>query len=146
MDGDQVWIDRLSIFGIRTHACAQYPNECCGLMFGYRMEKETITIQECIPLDNEENDLDSGKYYRMSPMSVWLLEKTGRRKGMEPVGIYHSHPDEEARLSETDKAGMIPGQIYAVASVGNDGCREIRMWERASFDTEAVECRYTVKG
>ncbi len=146
MDEKVIEIDRLSVFGIKTHASIQYPDECCGLMLGRQTDNKAVKIQECIPLNNMENRLQSGRYFTVSPMSVWSVEKAARKRGMEIIGIYHSHPDTGAYLSEEDEQKMIPGQIYAVVSVGNDGCREIRMWEKTYADAGIVEHRYRTGG
>ena len=142
MDEKVIRIDRLSIFGMKTHASLRYPDECCGLMFGQRTENKTVKIQECVPLNNMEDSLQSKRHFTVSPMSVWSVEKAAGKRGMEIIGIYNSHPNTGAYLSKEDEEKMIPGQIYAVVSVGNEGCRELRMWEKASADAGIVEHRY----
>jgi proteasome lid subunit RPN8/RPN11 len=67
-----------------AHARAELPNECCGLLAGVA---GAVTCH--YPLDNT---LASPVEYLSSPESMFAADRDMRRRGIEVVGVYHSHP------------------------------------------------------
>lgn len=76
---------------IQTHAAAEYPRECCGLIV-----KEGRK-QRYIPCEN--NAAEPSEEFRIAPEAYAAAEDQG-----EIIAVVHSHPDATSRPSPRDLA------------------------------------------
>lgn len=93
----------------------RYPEECCGIIFGRINDSKTA---ECVEAVNNAFD-KSEQYHRfeITPETMLKAELTARKKGLDIIGFYHSHPDCEAFPSEYDRTHAIPVYSYIIISV-----------------------------
>jgi len=99
------------------HAQRTYPNECCGAMLGHMMgEKKVVT--EAVPLENAWAG-EHGERYQVRPEDLLAADQAARRRGLDLIGIFHSHPDCDAYFSETDLKNSCPWYSFVVLSVQN---------------------------
>ncbi|MBV8834561.1 MAG: M67 family metallopeptidase [Acidobacteriaceae bacterium] len=99
------------------HAQRTYPNECCGAMLGHMMgEKKVVT--EAVPLENAWAG-EQGERYQVRPEDLLAADQAARRRGLDLIGIFHSHPDCDAYFSETDLKNSCPWYSFVVLSVQN---------------------------
>jgi proteasome lid subunit RPN8/RPN11 len=95
---------------IIAHAQEDFPNECCGLLFGQGTRADVLRRMENI----EHSPLN----YRVDPKALLAVfdEMEGRR--LDLVGIYHSHTHSPAYPSKTDRdlAGY-PEAHYLIVSL-----------------------------
>ncbi len=97
------------------HAERTYPNECCGAMLGHtKSEKKLVT--EAIPLENAYAG-GQGERYELRPADLQRAESEARTRGLDLIGIFHSHPDCDAYFSETDLKNSCPWYSFVVLSV-----------------------------
>src|SRR5437588_1982946 len=82
------------------HAEKTYPNECCGAMLGH-IQSDKKTVIEAVPIENASAG-EQRQHYELRPQDLLSAEKAARRRGLDLVGIFHSHPDCDAYFSETD--------------------------------------------
>ena len=108
---------------ITRAAVETYPGEACGVLLG--RNGETV-ISEAVICGNEETSDLSGRNYLISSKALLIIESEAAEKGLDVIGIFHSHPDKEAVLSGKDKDHMIPGLIYPVISVTSRGVSSVR--------------------
>lgn len=94
---------------------ARYPEECCGIIFGRINNNKTA---ECVEAVNNAYD-KAEKYHRfeITPEIMMKAELTARKKGLDIIGFYHSHPDCEAFPSEFDRVHALPVYSYIIISV-----------------------------
>ncbi len=118
---------------IKRHAEDEYPNECCGILLGHKDEK---TIAEIISADNVDTDSKRNIHYAIDPLILYRIEQESEKRGLDLIGFYHSHTDYPAILSKEDERYMIPGCIYAIASVDDGKCNELRCYYKNSFDED----------
>lgn len=78
------------------------PNESCALLFG-KNENEKLTITEIFPAENID---ESPINFTISNEQLLEGYKIAEKKGLEVIGIFHSHPSSEPYPSETDKKFM----------------------------------------
>ncbi len=78
------------------HLEREYPNEGCGLLSGRAGE-----VLKVHPIRNIEQSPVS---YLMDPKEEFEFFREIRKKNLELVGIYHSHPTSDAYPSEKDRA------------------------------------------
>lgn len=103
------------------------PLEICGLLAGTRIVDEThgeITrVVEVYPIESEDK---SALTYTMNPLQQLRVEKDVRARGLQIVGIYHTHPATQAYPSPTDVAQAhwgelddlrFPGYAYLIVSL-----------------------------
>jgi proteasome lid subunit RPN8/RPN11 len=86
------------------------PLEACGLLGG-----DGDSVKEFYQLSNTDASSD---HYNMSPGEQFAAIKDMREKGISMIGIWHSHPETPARMSEEDKRlAMTPGVTYVILSL-----------------------------
>jgi proteasome lid subunit RPN8/RPN11 len=72
-----------------AQAEAERPLECCGLLAGTLRDDGTGLVEERYPLVNA---LASPTEYLSDPTSTLAAWRDRRRRGLEELGVYHSHP------------------------------------------------------
>jgi proteasome lid subunit RPN8/RPN11 len=110
-------------------ARASYPKECCGLLAGPPATADR-TVTHFFPIQNINVERARDRY-QMDPREQLAVEKEARRKELEVLGVFHSHPDHPAEPSGTDLAQAWPGYAYVIASVQADSVSTARCWELA---------------
>jgi len=96
-----------------AHARREYPNECCGIVFG---PKGAPVADRAVACSNTQNDLhaadpvanprDARTAYNLGAGDLFKLQKSLRGDTPAKV-IYHSHVDVGAYFSETDQAAAV---------------------------------------
>jgi proteasome lid subunit RPN8/RPN11 len=120
---------------IRAHAKREYPNECCGIVFGPRAQGAADKVRPCVNIQNELHDEDPATHtrdartaYNLGAGDLFALQKSLR--GDTPAKIiYHSHvdtPGDGAYFSATDQtAAQMEGEPtypveYVVLEIKNE--------------------------
>ncbi len=98
-----------------VHAERTYPNECCGAMLG-RINGEKKTVTEAVPLENAFKGAQ-GERYELRPEDLLAADKAARDRGLDLIGIFHSHPDCDAYFSQTDLKNSCPWYSFVVLSI-----------------------------
>jgi len=114
------------------------PLEICGLLAGRKhagdAAGEVTAVAEVYPIDSDDR---SALTYTMNPLQQLRVEKEVRGRGLEIVGIYHTHPATQPYPSKTDVAQahwgdtddlLFPGYSYLIVSL-----REVDQPEPRSF-------------
>ena len=100
-----------------VHAERTYPNECCGAMLG-RMVGEKKRVIEAVPLENSFKG-KQGERYELRPEDLLRADQAARNRGLDLIGIFHSHPDCDAYFSKTDLENSCPWYSFVVLSIKN---------------------------
>lgn len=147
---------------IAQAAAASYPNECCGLLVGWReaiagAEADCRTVVEVVALKNawdpslldytdaqpgSETDHSARDRYWIDPADLLTAQRSARERGLEIIGIYHSHPDHPAVPSECDRALAWPLYSYVIASVFAGQVTDLKSWrldDEHQFQSEPVK-------
>lgn len=102
-----------------AHAQEDFPNECCGLLFGQGMRAERLLRMENV----EHSPLN----YRVDGKALFEAFESMDRVGLDLVGIYHSHTHSPAEPSRTDIAlAGYPDAHYLIVSLANRECPDLR--------------------
>jgi proteasome lid subunit RPN8/RPN11 len=97
---------------IIAHAREDYPNECCGLLFGVNGRAERLLRMENV----EHSPLN----YRVDSQKLLEAFEAMEAIGLDLVGIYHSHTHSPAEPSRTDIAlAGYPDAHYLIVSLAN---------------------------
>ncbi len=97
------------------HAERTYPNECCGAMLGH-IQGEKKVVTEAVPLENAYAG-EQGARYELRPEDIRDADSAARARGLDLIGIFHSHPDADAYFSMTDLKNSCPWYSFVVLSV-----------------------------
>jgi proteasome lid subunit RPN8/RPN11 len=119
------------------HARAAYPNECCGAMLG-STDGETKLVREAIALENAFAGAQAARY-ELRPEDLLNADKAARERGMDLIGIYHSHPDCGAYFSKTDLENSCPWYSFVVLSIQKGEFDHANSWLPNFEQTEAVK-------
>ncbi|WP_445632472.1 JAB1/MPN/MOV34 metalloenzyme domain-containing protein [Nostoc sp. DSM 114161] len=138
---------------IRTHAENIYPEECCGIIFGY-LASEGKTTVEVMPTENAWNTEAGAEFsgertgeskkrqYTIAPEVMLQAQKQARDRSLSIIGIFHSHPDNPAIPSECDRLYAWQGYSYIIVSVQNGKATQVRSWsldDTHQFQAESIE-------
>jgi proteasome lid subunit RPN8/RPN11 len=112
-----------ALAGIIAHARSAKPAECCGLLVG-----TGTAVTEAVPA---RNLADLPTRFLIDPQDHIGAIREARRRGLDVLGFYHSHPHSPPVPSETDReeAGY-PDHLYLIASLANEP-PEIRLFRLA---------------
>ena len=98
-----------------SHAKATYPNECCGAMIG-TVDGDVKTVKIGLAIENAFQGVQHERY-ELRPEDLMKADKAARARGMDLIGIFHSHPDCDAYFSETDLKNSCPWYSFVVLSI-----------------------------
>jgi proteasome lid subunit RPN8/RPN11 len=111
-------INSSDIRKIEGHALESFPNECVGLMIG----KTQKNVFETIEVVKAKNTLNSPVAFEADPQFVYDVYKDAEKRGLQLIGIYHSHPNLRAYVSARDAEFMrFWGRlVWLILGVGRD--------------------------
>ena len=109
-----------------AHARRTYPNECCGAMLG-TLNGDSKHVREAIALDNAFAGAQASRY-ELRPEDLLAADKAARERGMDLIGIYHSHPDCDAYFSTTDLQNSCPWYSFVVLSIQKGEFHHANSW------------------
>ncbi|HET6344426.1 MAG TPA: M67 family metallopeptidase, partial [Myxococcota bacterium] len=124
---------------MHAHAARAYPEECCGLMLGADDDGSQRRVVDVLEVANVKDEARTRRYL-MAPAALLAAEKTASGRGLEVVGIYHSHPDHPSQPSEFDREHAMPFWSYLIVSCQRGAVASTQSWrlreDRSQFDEE----------
>jgi proteasome lid subunit RPN8/RPN11 len=131
-------IQPLPLEEMKAHAQADFPNECCGFMYGFEQPDGTRIISTIRMVINSKNG-DQRRRFEISGKDYMLAEQFAAMNDLSLLGIYHSHPNHPAIPSEHDRVAAQPFFSYVIISTLQTGVDHIRSWrlnDAFQFDEE----------
>ena len=119
-------IGRGDVAHVHEHAIEAYPEECAGAMVGMNLDGMKIVV-DVWRADNTHEE-ERSRRFLIEPLKIKEFEEKAADRDMDVLGFYHSHPDHPAEPSEYDREHAWPVYSYVIASVGEDGVKEMRSW------------------
>ena len=132
-------IARKTLDDIHAHAEATYPEECCGLLIADGNKRVFDSIKMKNAYVGPKHDR-----YNIDPLELFKADRTISQKGLEIVGIYHSHPDYPAKLSQFDLEHSFSWYSYVIVSVPKGRADDTRSWIPTEDHKFAVEERIEI--
>jgi proteasome lid subunit RPN8/RPN11 len=118
-----------------------YPEEGAGLLLGV-VNGEHKQATAVLMLANAREDAARHNRYLITPQDMLLGEQEAMRRGLDVIGIFHSHPDHPNRPSDFDREWALPWYSYLITSVHNGLAVESRAWrlleDRSGFVEEPI--------
>jgi proteasome lid subunit RPN8/RPN11 len=127
---------------LTTHAEQGYPNEICGILLGREVNGRRI-ISRAMPIENSFEADERYHRFLITPEDMLRAERLARQERIDVLGVYHSHPDEEAHPSAYDRDHAAwTSWSYIIVSVRAGRADTLRAWnlrpERDAFDEDAI--------
>lgn len=86
---------------LRAHAERAWPEECCGALLG-----DGAAVLVVLPLENAAGDRRRG--FLVSARDSLRVAAEAEARGLQWLGVYHSHPDAPAVPSAADVSTAWP--------------------------------------
>ena len=130
------------LMAIQAHGEAAYPNEGAGLLVGQAKGADK-TVVDILPISNQWESEEQYHRYLITPQDMLRGENEAARRGLDVVGIFHSHPDHVAEPSVFDRDWALPWYSYVITSVEKASATASRSWllreDRSAFDEEVIQ-------
>lgn len=129
---------------IKAHGAASYPYEGCGLLLG-TVENGDNVVTEIRPMANVwPVEAEKPLRFSIDPQAWQQVEVEAMMNGVDVVGIFHSHPDDDPVASPRDLAwASWPGYSYMITQVLEGEPTHSRSWQlkmdRSGFEEEIVQ-------
>jgi len=94
-----------------SHVEKTFPKEGCGVMVG-----SGGLVEEAVPLPNTYSGPQED-FFVMDPKDLHRVDREARGKGLDVLGVFHSHPDCDAYFSKRDLEHSCPWFSYVVLSI-----------------------------
>jgi proteasome lid subunit RPN8/RPN11 len=128
---------------IQAQAAESYPDEGCGLLLG-RSEggRNEATALAAVP-NRWPAEEEKGIRFRIADADLLAVEMDAAARGLDVIGVYHSHPDHPPLASPRDLAWATwPGYSYLITEVSAGRPGLSRSWQlrpdRSGFDEETI--------
>jgi len=122
-------------------ARAAYPAEGCGLLVGASLLSGAIVRVVDVTSARNRNVERARDRYELDPADQLAAEDAAAARGLDVVGVWHTHPDQGALPSETDRAGAWEGWSYLIVAVARGGVADLRSWRLAAGRFQEEEIR-----
>jgi proteasome lid subunit RPN8/RPN11 len=129
---------------IYQHGENAYPEEGAGLLLG-GMDGEYKQVTAILPLSNAREDSARHNRYLLTAKDYLQAEQEAAHRGLDVLGVFHSHPDHPNRPSEFDREWAMPWFSYVITSINSGQAAGSRSWllseDRQSFIEEQITVR-----
>ena len=105
---------------------AAYPFEACGVMVGLADPRQ-VSVTDVFHARNLNVERARDRFL-LDPDDYMAADRAARERGLDIVGIWHSHPDHPARPSITDLEAAWEGYSYLIISTSAAGSNVFRSW------------------
>lgn len=134
-------IRREAIKEMEAHLEAAYPNEGAGLLLG-TADGAGKRVEAVLPLGNRWQGSEQTHRFLLGPQDLLRGEQEAARRGLDVIGIFHSHPDHPAEPSGFDREWALPWYSYVITTVRQGRTTQHRSWllkdDRSDYDEEEL--------
>ena len=110
---------------IEDHSRATYPEECCGFLLGRATEPREVVASRRAKNVSTEN---RARRYVIDPLELLHTDDEARTKGLDLIGIYHSHPNQPAAPSEFDRSHAASWYSYLILRIVDGEPADLTAW------------------
>jgi proteasome lid subunit RPN8/RPN11 len=124
---------------IHRHGELAYPEEGAGFLLGH-VSGQNRQVTDILKINNAREAPARRNRYLMTPQDVLKGEQEAARRGLDVLGIFHSHPDHPNQPSEFDREWAMPWYSYLITSIMSGQAAGSRSWrltdDRQQFEEE----------
>ena len=122
---------------MKQHAIKDFPDECCGFLYGRESDEERI-ITAAVPVENKKEG-DKKRRFEISGIDYMKAEQHALKNKIDLLGVYHSHPQHPAIASEHDLKQAMPFFSYVILSVMDREIDDIKSWKLNKENNAFIE-------
>lgn len=126
---------------VLQHGETCYPEEGAGLLLGM-VDGGMRAVKDLLFLDNARETGSRHNRYLITARDMMKAEDEAAKRGVDILGVFHSHPDHPNRPSEFDRQFAMPWFSYMITSVNSGKAAGSRSWrlaeDRQSFIEEKI--------
>jgi proteasome lid subunit RPN8/RPN11 len=128
---------------IRIEGEKSYPDECCGLILGI-ISNDGVErkVADILPVENARTDGEAYHRFVITPEDFLRAELIAASRGLDVIGVYHSHPDHPAEPSDYDLEHALPFYSYIIVKIDKGKSSDLTSWQlspdRSRFDAEDI--------
>jgi len=115
-----------------------YPDEGAGLLLG-RTDGDTRRVIAILEMTNARKKSARRSRYLITPQDMLGAEREASRRGLDVLGVFHSHPDHPSRPSEFDREWALPWFSYLITSVQDGSAAQSLSWRLQDDRSEFIE-------
>ena len=115
-----------------------YPDEGAGLLLG-RADGDTRRVIAILEMTNARKKSARRSRYLITPQEMLGAEREASRRGLDVLGVFHSHPDHPSRPSEFDREWALPWFSYLITSVQDGSAVQSLSWRLQDDRSEFIE-------
>lgn len=133
---------------LTAHLQAAYPNEGAGLLLGPSTGLSGSVPKRATAEMLFPNRFEAGEQhhrYLITAEDMLAGEAEAERRGLEIIGIFHSHPDHPAQASEYDREYALPWYCYLIVSVQKGLPVDARVWTLTDDRSRFLETAFTIE-
>jgi proteasome lid subunit RPN8/RPN11 len=127
---------------IHAHGEEAYPGEGAGFMLG-NADGDLRVVSAILKLPNAREESARHNRYLLTPQDVLRSEQEAANRGLDVIGVFHSHPDHPNEPSEFDRDWAMPWFSYIITNVNDGKAVGSRSWrltdDRSAFDEEPIQ-------
>jgi proteasome lid subunit RPN8/RPN11 len=120
----------------------RYPEEGAGLLLG-NVQSDRRVVKDILLVDNIREASARRRRYAISPQDFAAAEDEAELRGLEVLGVFHSHPDHPELPSDFDREWAMPWFSYLITRVIHGRAEYSRSWrlseDRTNFIEEALD-------
>jgi len=118
-----------------------YPEEGAGFLLGADGPRRQVL--DLMPVTNAREAEARSRRYLLDAEDYMKAEMEAERRGLQLVGVFHSHPDHPDRPSEFDREWAQPFFSYVITGVEAGKASSSRSWrlaeDRSKFEEETIQ-------
>lgn len=143
-----ITVDPGILRALHDHGQAAYPNEGCGLLMGLAAPGSGDRhVADLLLIRNGREPEAAPNRYLITAEDMMKGEVAAAERGLDVIGIFHSHPDHPAHPSEFDREYALPWYSYVITSVQNGRAVVSRSWrlaeDRSGFLEESIYANHS---
>ena len=115
-----------------------YPDEGAGLLLG-RADGDTRRVIAILEMTNARKKSARRSRYLIIPQDMLGAEREASRRGLDVLGVFHSHPNHPSRPSEFDREWALPWFSYLITSVQDGLAMQSLSWRLQDDRSEFIE-------
>lgn len=133
----QVILSPEQLAAIEAQGEHSYPNEGAGLLLGY-LNGDVFTIEDVVTLENNWEQGEQSNRFRLNEQDYLKATLKAASRGLDVIGVFHSHPNHPAQPSQWDLAWATwPNFSYLITRVNRGKAAVTRAWrlreDRSAF-------------
>jgi proteasome lid subunit RPN8/RPN11 len=128
-DQSHLRIPVATLDSLERQAILSSPEECCGVLLG-RLPGPTMPWAEVHEVAATHNSAADQRRlrYAIAPEQLLRILESARKRGLDVVGFYHSHPGQDAIPSRLDLESAWPEVSYLIVALRGRRVTEVRCW------------------